>query len=170
MSTGEWGDDAVSKGMYASASDHSEIYQAGRDQHITENHFHVASPPVFDPYDDDEDEDDSDYGYVGADGWYHLGTVALFIASLLPVLVGGTSIRVVYSTSTGPAFWWGVLYTAVTFAIGASLSVLGLSRAIDRTDWSLDTSLTVFRLGLLLQLGLFVYGVVRDPAHAGSIG
>ncbi|MGW5290201.1 hypothetical protein [Streptomyces bacillaris] len=162
-----YGDDEgdVSWHMRAGAEDEGRVYQAGRDQHITECHFHGSAPDTDD--DDDEDEDD-DWGYYETGGtfWDRTGetilSVLLALAPLLPLAIAGSSTRAVWTDKSDPSTWWSVLYTLGTVVVGATSFVILRERLsyrshlIDRLFW----------LYVPVSIGVFVYYAIRDPAEA----
>ncbi|TBO57907.1 hypothetical protein EYS09_20245 [Streptomyces kasugaensis] len=164
MSTGHWDhEDDAPWHMRASAEDEGRVYQAGRDQHITEFHFHGSPPDVDD--DDDEDEDD-DWGYYETGGsswggiWETLLSVLLALAPLLPLAIAGASTRAVWTDKSDPSTWWSVLYSLGAVIVGATCFIVLRERLsyrshlIDRFSW----------LYVPVSLGVFAYYIIGDPA------
>jgi hypothetical protein len=172
MSAGQWDDeDDGSWHMHASAEDEGRVYQAGRDQHITEYHFHSAAPEI-----DDEDADDDWYfeDEIGSswDGfWETLLSVLLALAPLLPLAIAGASIHSVWTAKSHPSAWWSALYSLGAFIVGAvGLTILRewLSHRtglIDTLSWGY----------VPVSIGAFIYYMMGDPAKLdikfiGAIG
>src|SRR4051794_4029041 len=122
MNTPRWDDeDDPPWHMRASAEDEGRVYQAGRDQHITEYHFHGSAPDADEH--DDEDEDDAWYyaeagGSSGSGLWETLLSVLLALAPLIPFAIAGASIHAVWTTESARTFW-AVLYSLGALVVGA---------------------------------------------------
>ncbi|MFI0259834.1 hypothetical protein ACH4OW_12470 [Streptomyces sp. NPDC017056] len=176
MSHPSWEDEERDWRMYGSASDDGAVYQAGRDQHITETHYH------FGPGAGRElDSDDEDVPYVSPDyatddhycegGFlYGLGTALLFLLTPVPLLIVGTSIQVIYTSRPSPSTWWSLLYSLVSFVVAAGIGYRVLTSALQRTSWSYAGDRFAAGISVLGSLALFVYSLIRDPAQAGTIG
>ncbi|MDI6410613.1 hypothetical protein QLX52_17420 [Streptomyces albus] len=168
MNTGRWNDeDDAPWHMRASAEDEGRVYQAGRDQHITEYHFHGLVSDTDDDDDEDEDEDDS-WGYYETANSFRDRTgetilsVLLALAPLLPLAIAGASTRAVWTDKSAPSTWWSVLYTLGAAVVGAAGFVILRERLsyrshlIDRLFW----------LYVPVSIGVFLYYAIRDPAEA----
>ncbi|MCO8308558.1 hypothetical protein [Streptomyces sp. RKCA744] len=173
MSMGHWDDeDDAPWRMRASAEDEGRVYQAGGDQHITEYHFHGATPDI-----GDDDDGDDDWGYYETGGsswagfWETLLSVLLALAPLLPLAIAGASTRAVWTNNSDPSVWWSVLYSLGAVIVGATGFIILRERLsyrsdlIDRVSW----------LYVPASISVFAYYVFRDPAEVqlkfiGDIG
>ncbi|MGW1836930.1 hypothetical protein [Streptomyces sp. NPDC002067] len=154
--------------MRAEASDESQVYQAGRDQHFVQNHYHfdATKPRVCEMV-----QDDDEYEYVFYMGPWHVPvTILLYLLSPVPLLVGGTSLQLVFEAEPGPSIWWLMVYTACTVIVGVTIEVVMLNKALLRSPWSFSTDTYVRVLHGLAAAGLFIYSLIRPPGEAGSIG
>lgn len=164
MNTGRWDDeDDPPWHMHASAEDEGRVYQAGRDQHITEYHFHGSAPDA--DNDDDEDVDD-DWYYVeagansGSGFWEAVLSVLLALAPLLPLAIAGASIHSVWAAESARSFW-SVLYSLGAVVVGATSFTILRDRLSSRSD-------LIDRLTWLywpMNIGVFVYYLMGDPAR-----
>ncbi|MFJ2740536.1 hypothetical protein ACIO3O_12785 [Streptomyces sp. NPDC087440] len=149
--------------------------QAGRDQYI-EHHYHFTgtySPEDgAGPSDDDADEDDGgDYGYTYTVGpWYTPLTYVLFLLAPLPLLIGGTSLQMVFKADPGPSVWWEIVYAVCVMGVSLYLEYRILFQALARTPWSYGTERVAAVLHFLAAAALFIYALSRDPMNAGSVG
>ncbi|MEU6821752.1 hypothetical protein ABZ921_14060 [Streptomyces atriruber] len=161
--------------MWAEASDAAQVHQAGRDQHFVQNHYYFdpATPGFRETVqDDDEDDvDDDDDTYVFYMGPWHIPvTVLLYLLAPVPLLVGGTSLQLVFEAEPGPSLWWVMVYTACAMIGSVAIEVTMLNRALLRSPWSFNTDTYVRGLHGLAAAGLFIYSLVRPPGEAGNIG
>ncbi|MFB6438491.1 hypothetical protein ACFCVY_17180 [Streptomyces sp. NPDC056411] len=155
--------------MWADASDESQVHQAGRDQHFVQNHYHfdVATPRVRETVQDDDDHGEYVF-YMGP--WHIPVTVLLYLLAPVPLLVGGTSLQLVFEAEPGPSTWWVMVYTACTMIVSVSIEVIMLNKALLRSPWSFSADTYVRALHGLAAAGLFIYSLIRSPGEAGSIG
>ncbi|MGW7364297.1 hypothetical protein ACWGI8_12920 [Streptomyces sp. NPDC054841] len=165
MSTGHWDDeDDAPWHMRASAEDEGRVYQAGRDQHITEYHFHGSAPDI-DDYDDEDGDDDWDYPEKGDSSWggiwETLLSVLLALAPLLPLAIAGASTRAVWTDKSDPSIWWSVLFSLGTVIVGATGFVI-LRERLSYRSHLIDT---VSWLYVPVSIGVFVYYTIRNPAE-----
>ncbi|MFI7415129.1 hypothetical protein ACIBU0_41490 [Streptomyces sp. NPDC049627] len=164
MNTGGWDDeDDPPWHLHASAEDEGRVYQAGRDQHITEYHFHGSAADT----DDDDDEDvDDDWSYADAGGSPGSGfrenllSTLLALAPLLPLAIAGSSIHSVWATESAPSFW-SVPYSLGALVVGAT----GFRILRERLSYRSDLIDTLSWLYWPMNIGIFVYYLMGDPAE-----
>lgn len=155
--------------MRADASDEAQVHQAGRDQHFVQNHYYFdTAAPGFRETVQDDDDDDEYVFYMGP--WHIPVTVLLYLLAPLPLLVGGTSLQLVFEAEPGPSIWWVMVYTACVVIVSVTIEVIMLNKALLRSPWSFDTDRYVRVLHGLAAAGLFIYSLIRSPGEAGSIG
>ncbi|MFM9447291.1 hypothetical protein [Streptomyces acidiscabies] len=156
--------------MRADASDAAQVHQAGRDQHFVQNHYHFdpAAPRHRETVQDDDDDDGEYVFYMGP--WHIPITVLLYLLALVPLLVAGTSLQLVFEAVPGPSIWWGMAYTACAVIVSVTLEVITLNKALLRSPWSFETDRYVRLLHGSVAAGLFIYSLIRSPDEAGSIG
>ncbi|MFF4366281.1 hypothetical protein [Streptomyces sp. NPDC001594] len=154
--------------MWADASDASQVHQAGRDQHFVHHHYHF-DPAVPRFHEAAQDDDDDEYVfYMGP--WHVPVTVLLYLLAPVPLLVGGTSLQLVFEAEPGPSVWWLMVYTACAVMVGVALEVVLLNKALLRSPWSFSTDTYVRALHGSVAAGLFIYSLIRSPDEAGSVG
>ncbi|WP_097955466.1 MULTISPECIES: hypothetical protein [Streptomyces] len=157
--------------MWADASDAAQVHQVGRDQHFVQNHYHFdpAASRLREAVQDDDEDDDGEYVfYMGP--WHIPITVLLYLLAPVPLLVGGTSLQLVFEAEPGPSIWWVMVYTACATIVGVAIEVFMLNKALLRSPWSFNTDTHVRVLHGLVAAGLFIYSLIRSPGEAGSIG
>jgi hypothetical protein len=156
--------------MWADASDAAQVHQAGRDQHFVQNHYHFdpATPRLRETVQDDDDDDGEYVFYMGP--WHIPVTVLLYLLAPVPLLVGGTSLQLVFEAEPGPSIWWIMVYTACTMIVSVTTEVIMLNKALLRSPWSFHTDTYIRILHGLAAAGLFIYSLFRSPDQAGSIG
>ncbi|MFF2195076.1 hypothetical protein [Streptomyces sp. NPDC058157] len=155
--------------MRVDASDAAQVHQAGRDQHFVQNHYHFDPTPsrFHEMAQDDEDEVE----YVFFMGPWHVPiTVLLYLLAPVPLLVGGTSLQLVFEAEPGPSIWWVMAYTACAVIVGVVLEAIVLNKALLRSPWSFATDTYVRVLHGSVAAGLFIYSLIRSPDEAGTIG
>ncbi|MFH8527445.1 hypothetical protein ACH4GE_03350 [Streptomyces tendae] len=154
--------------MWADASDEGQVHQAGRDQHFVQHHYHfdAATPHVRETV--QGDDDDSYVFYMGP--WHIPVTVLLYLLAPVPLLVGGTSLQLVFEDEPGPSIWWVIVYTACAVIVSVTIEIVMLNKALLRSPWSFSTDTYVRVLHGLAAAGLFVYSLTRPPGEAGNIG
>ncbi|MEH0417350.1 hypothetical protein [Streptomyces sp. B21-083] len=158
-----------SRSMWADASDEAQVHQAGRDQHFIQNHFHAGHvTPRSDEAVQDEDDDGDYVFYMGP--WHIPVTILLYLLAPVPLLVGGTSLRLVFEAEPGASIWWIMVYVVCAMIVSVAIEVIVLNKALLRSPWSFDADRYVRVLHGLAAIGLFVYSLARPPAEAGSIG
>jgi hypothetical protein len=155
--------------MRADASDEAQVHQAGRDQHFVQNHYYFdTAAPRFRETVQDDDDDGEYVFYMGP--WHIPVTVLLYLLAPVPLLVGGTSLQLVFEADPGPSIWWVMVYTACVVIISVTIEAIMLNKALLRSPWSFDTDRYVRVLHGLAAAGLFIYSLIRSPGEAGSIG
>ncbi|MEV6668725.1 hypothetical protein [Streptomyces sp. NPDC051162] len=165
MSAGHWDDeDSAPWHMQAEAEDEGRVYQAGRDQHITEYHFHGTAPDAGD-YDDDGN-DGWEYADQGGSPWggtwETLLSVLLALVPLLPLAIAGAGTRAVWTDRSDPSNLWSVLFSLGAVIVGATVFSILRERLsyrthlIDAVPW----------LYVPVSIGIFFYYAIRDPADA----
>ncbi|MFC9943738.1 hypothetical protein [Streptomyces pratensis] len=155
--------------MRADASDEAQVHQAGRDQHFVQNHYHFdPATPHFRETVQDDDDDGEYVFYMGP--WHVPVTVLLYLLAPMPLLVGGTSLQLIFEAEPGPSIWWVMVYTACVMIVSVTSEVIMLNKALLRSPWSFDTDTYVRVLHGLAAAGLFTYSLIRAPDEAGSIG
>ncbi|MEV7287773.1 hypothetical protein AB0O01_24915 [Streptomyces sp. NPDC093252] len=150
--------------MHAEAEDEGRVYQAGRDQHITEYHFHGAAPDA-DDYGDQGDDgwEYTDQGGSPWDGtWETLLSVLLALVPLLPLAIAGASTRAVWTDRTDPSHWWPVVFSLGAVIVGAT----GFTILRERLSYSSHLIDAVPWLYVPVSVGIFFYYAIRDPADA----
>ncbi|PTM87650.1 hypothetical protein [Streptomyces sp. VMFN-G11Ma] len=160
MSAARWDDgDDASWEMHASAEDEGRIYQAGRDQHITEYHFHGSASDV----DDEDADDDWYYQEVGGSSWDEVWasvlSVLMALAPLLPFAIVGASIHSVWTADSARSFW-SVLYSLGAVIVGATAFTFLRERLSYRSDL-IDTLSWLY---WPMNISVLVYYVMGDPA------
>lgn len=98
-----------------------------------------------------------------------LVTILVYLCPPVPVLIAGTSIRLIYSADPSPAVIWCLLFT-----VGASLAGVVLAAVILVVGQSLagaDGNARVAGCAVytLVGIGLFVYSLVSSPSSSGAI-
>lgn len=161
MNTGSWDEESESPWhIYGSAEDEGRVYQAGRDQHITEYHIYGSAPDT-----DDDDVDDNWYyadagGGFGGGVWETLLSVLFALAPLLPLAVAGASIHSVWGVAESPRSFWSVLYSLGAVVVG----VAGFVIIRERLSYRSDLVGALSWLYWPMNIGVFVYYLMGDPA------
>lgn len=98
-----------------------------------------------------------------------LVTVLVCLCPPIPVLIAGTSIRLIYSARPGPAVIWSLLFTVGASLAGALLAaaVLAVGQSLAGADG--DARLAGCTLYTLIGIGFFAYSLISSPGSSGAL-
>lgn len=99
-----------------------------------------------------------------------LGTCAVFLTPPLPLMIAGTSIKLLYTATSGPAVVWGLIFTVLSVLVASVLGIFFMFLGRELAGWSLDDKMAVgCGFYLVVSIGLFIYSLVRTTANGGAL-
>lgn len=99
-----------------------------------------------------------------------LGTCAVFLTPPLPLMIAGTSIKLLYTATSGPAVVWGLIFTVLSVLIASVLGIFFMFIGRDLAGWSLDDKMGIgCGFYFVVSISLFIYSLVRTTANGGAL-